>query len=156
MRERNIFACIQTQIIRSPTPKSPNPKAQNQKPKPKSPNPSDPNPGIHRWILRGKISKADRGGAKGGQAGGGGAAGDGGLVTSILICDDEEEERMALGRGWPHRPLGFGEAHVSSSMLRTLGRASGLGFGVFRGGSRVFVVDAQNLLNRYCPSTSKP
>lgn len=44
-----------------------------------------------------------------------------GLVTSILICDDEEERRLQIGRGWPHRELGLGEVHASSSMLRSLG-----------------------------------
>jgi ABC-type antimicrobial peptide transport system permease subunit len=73
-----------------------------------------------RWILRGKVSRADRGSDGGGMRGGAGAW-VGGLVTSILICDDEEEERMSIGRGWPHRPLGLGEAHVSASMLRSLG-----------------------------------
>ena len=58
-----------------------------------------------RWIMRGKISGPGR---------------DSSLMTSILVCDDEEEARMGVGRGWPYRTLGEGEAHVSASVLRSL------------------------------------
>jgi hypothetical protein len=61
-----------------------------------------------RWILRGSIAaKNGRSAAR--------------IVTNILVCDLEREERLGVGRGWQYRPLGEGEAHVTGSVLASLG-----------------------------------
>ena len=67
-----------------------------------------------RWILRGSII------AKDGRS-------DARLATNILVCDLDREERLGVGRGWPYRPLGEGEAHVTASVLASLGLRGGRG-----------------------------
>jgi ABC-type antimicrobial peptide transport system permease subunit len=42
------------------------------------------------------------------------------IDTAILICDLERERELNIGRGWPHRLLNQGEAHVMSSLLYSL------------------------------------
>jgi hypothetical protein len=43
------------------------------------------------------------------------------IVTNILVCDLAREEELGIGRGWAHRSLGEGEAHVTASVLSSLG-----------------------------------
>jgi hypothetical protein len=42
------------------------------------------------------------------------------IVTNILVCDLAREEELGIGRGWPYRRLGEGEAHVTASVLSSL------------------------------------
>lgn len=60
-----------------------------------------------RWLLRGKAASQN--------------APQGFIDTSILICDLEREAELNIGRGWPHRLLREGEAHVTNSLLYSLG-----------------------------------
>ena len=61
-----------------------------------------------RWMLRGSIAAKD-------------GSNDARIVTNILVCDLAREEELGIGRGWPYRPLGEGEAHVTASVLSSLG-----------------------------------
>jgi len=73
-----------------------------------------------RWIMRGSIAPA----VKASKASAGGNTERHkleSLVTNILICDLEQEQKLGIGRGFPHRLLGYGEAHVTDSVLSTLG-----------------------------------
>ena len=61
-----------------------------------------------RWLLTGKAAPRS---ARAGER----------VDTSILICDLAMEDRLQIGRGWPYRLLGEGEAHVTASLLLALG-----------------------------------
>ena len=54
----------------------------------------------------------------------------------ILVMDTKQEEMDGIGRFWTHRPLGEGEAHASSSLLRELKVTPNMGerYGVGEGG----------------------
>ena len=42
------------------------------------------------------------------------------IDTTIIICDLQREAELNIGRGWQHRLLREGEAHVTSSLLYSL------------------------------------
>ena len=43
------------------------------------------------------------------------------LTATMLALDTDLERSIGLAQGWPHRTLGDGEVHVSSTLLRALG-----------------------------------
>ncbi|KAI3632542.1 hypothetical protein MIR68_009648 [Amoeboaphelidium protococcarum] len=44
-----------------------------------------------------------------------------GASTIVLVANTTLEKQIGLSTLWPHRKLGYGECHVSSSLLRALG-----------------------------------
>jgi hypothetical protein len=59
-----------------------------------------------RWLLRGRLASQESPQEY--------------LDTSIIICDLKRENELQIGRGWPYRFLGEGEAHITSSLLYSL------------------------------------
>eukprot|EP00756_Hemistasia_phaeocysticola_P049200 Hpha_TRINITY_DN23646_c0_g1::TRINITY_DN23646_c0_g1_i1::g.57585::m.57585 len=43
------------------------------------------------------------------------------VLVTLVVVDTRLEKKIPVGRGWPLRQLGEGEAHVSDSLLRQLG-----------------------------------
>lgn len=47
--------------------------------------------------------------------------------TAVLIIDSDREKELGLGRGWDHPPLGKNEAHVTRSVLSSIGVTANAG-----------------------------
>jgi ABC-type antimicrobial peptide transport system permease subunit len=49
------------------------------------------------------------------------------LAVNIMVVDAENEARISLGRDWPYRQIGYGEAQVTDTALDFLGIRSNVG-----------------------------
>lgn len=81
-----------------------------------------------RWLLRAKLRSEDA--LQRGRAGDGTVKASASITataSNVIVIDSKREKEVGIGRAWPYRPIGYGEAQVYHSAAEYVGVKGNLG-----------------------------